>query len=336
MKIFYHVEDDDGRCSAAVIHSCIYNNKTADVLNEEDFIPYKYEGSIHIPEFTEGEEVFIVDLALDNYIFSAIKAAIDKGCKVTHIDHHITSIENLKNMNDEDKAIMKQVTKFYRDGISASMLAWIFTSMTPEQQKQPSKVRFNLRDNRKRLIFIDDEGTRSLPRIIPDPIRYIDDNDVWRREIDETYPFLYGIKLEDDINPWNLTFWNDMFYAADAQIYNITARGKQLIKFQANLHKKQQDIAFEAYIDGQNYICMNLYNGNKAAFGDLSKEYPLLCKFYYMGDAHKWKYTLYISEDYEGWENYDIISTVKKYGGGGHKCAAGFCTDELVFTFDNK
>ena len=59
-------------------------------------------------------------------------------------------------------------------------------------------------------------------------------------------------------------------------------------------------------------------------FGDKIKEYDAVIPFYYING--KWKYSIFTEKD-----NVDCESIAKYYGGGGHKKAAGWVIDDLIF-----
>ena len=55
----------------------------------------------------------------------------------------------------------------------------------------------------------------------------------------------------------------------------------------------------------------------------------MVCKFGYDGSIHKWRYTLYQSDKIDN--IVDVSEIAKRYGGGGHRGAAGFVLDYNIF-----
>ena len=67
-----------------------------------------------------------------------------------------------------------------------------------------------------------------------------------------------------------------------------------------------------------------LYKSNSLIFGeDIYNTYPICVVFAYDGEYYE--YTLYSSD-----KNVDCSKIAEKFGGGGHKGAAGFRSKELV------
>ena len=59
-------------------------------------------------------------------------------------------------------------------------------------------------------------------------------------------------------------------------------------------------------------------------FGDKLNEYDAVIPFFYING--KWKYSIFSNKD-----NIDCSQVAKTYDGGGHKGAAGWITDKLIF-----
>ena len=99
MKIIHH-NDNDGYCAAACVNS--YLTDAINVPQKEDFYVYSHNLDFTPPEVKPGETVYVVDLSLDERIFSFIKYCVDTGARVIHIDHHQKTfdfIENNKELN---------------------------------------------------------------------------------------------------------------------------------------------------------------------------------------------------------------------------------------------
>ena len=104
--IVIHHNDDDGRCAGAVVvrELCnIWNRPT-----EETVFEYKHGYQLIIPTdvIEKTDEIYIVDVAIDNQILDLVKLVHDiRGDnmpKITLIDHHKTSKDIMDNgMQDE-------------------------------------------------------------------------------------------------------------------------------------------------------------------------------------------------------------------------------------------
>ena len=106
MKIVYHISDNDGRASAAIIYR---EFGVMQMMTKNDFIGLAYTKPFDIPEINPDvpETWYFVDIALNMETFAFIKAVLDAGHKVIHIDHHRNHefIEN--KLDDEQKKLFE-------------------------------------------------------------------------------------------------------------------------------------------------------------------------------------------------------------------------------------
>ena len=73
MRCIHHT-DDDGLCSASIVGSLFADR----ILTDDDFIPYTHGMDLKLPDdLKEKEKWYIVDLALDEVIFGAIKQLVE-------------------------------------------------------------------------------------------------------------------------------------------------------------------------------------------------------------------------------------------------------------------
>lgn len=325
MKIFYHT-DDDGQCAAAIVYRELRN--IFEPVADDDIIPYSHTGEIATVEFKIIEHVYIVDLSLDDTIFNkVIKPAVNAGSTVVHIDHHQTTLDYIKSMTDEDRSIMDKVKMFYKIGLSGTMLTWVYALMNEDERMNPSEVLFDFTDGFTHVAF--NVGKNNMREYnIPDVIRFIDDNDVWRHELDDTKYFSLGFQMEEDKTP-TAKVWDNLIYSSNSrETYAYVNNGKLLWDYQTAQNNRNMRNAFESDVFGVKCLCLNGY-GNSRIFGDKFDEYPMVCRFNYDGSANKWRYSLFSSEKYS--EPTDVSVIAKTYGGGGHRHAAGFVTDEFIF-----
>lgn len=326
MKIFYH-GDDDGRCSAAIVKRELVN--VFEPITMDDFIEYFHSGNINTPEFKMNETVYIVDLALDDVIYNqVIKPAVDAGSNVIHIDHHKTTIDYISSMTDDEKLVMEKITSFYKMGLSASMLTWVYSLMYDSERKEPNKVNFDFTQGYTHVGFnVGDPGMREYR--IPDAIRYIDDNDVWRHGIEETKFFSIGFQMIEDKHPAS-QIWDDLIYTSSQyESSKIVNDGRLLWTYQEAQNKANLSNAFESDVFGPTCLCLNSCQGNSRIFCEKFDDYQMVCKFGYDGSIHKWRYTLYQSDKIDN--IVDVSEIAKHYGGGGHRGAAAFISKEFLF-----
>lgn len=328
-KIFYHSADDDGRCAAALVKReliSVFENMT-----DNDFIGYNHGEEIVTPEFKQFENVFIVDLSLNSIILNkVIKPAVEAGARVVHIDHHKTTRTFLDEMSADDKAVMSEVTTFYGD-VSATMLTWVYALMDEDERKNPYKVDFDFTETFSHVAFYPDTNNMREYNI-PDVIRYIDDNDIWRHALEETKYFCIAFKSEEDKHP-NSDIWNDLIYSSSQRkTFEYTNKGKIIIDYQTAIDKVNLEKAFESEVLNHKCLCLNTANGNSSIFGDKIHEYPMVCRFSYDGSLHMWRYSFYSSEKYSDWVDVELIA--RELGGGGHEHAAGCTRVDNIFGDD--
>lgn len=329
MKVFHH-NDADGLCAAALVRNTLAT--VFDKPEENDFVEYNHTGNIDLPDdyIKPGEEVYIVDLSLDDTIFKVIEECVNKGCVVTHIDHHKTTFDYMDKLSDEMKEIMSNVTKFYKIGISGTMLTWVYSCMNEDERKCCGSVPFDFSDKRTHVAFNYDTPNMREYRI-PAVIRFIDDNDVWLHEIDETKYFCIAFQMEQDIAPYK-KIWDDLIYGSEIHVYKYVNDGKLLWKYQESINMKNLSNAFEYELLGHKCLCLNSCYGNSRIFGEKYNEYPMVCKFGYDGKIHMWRYTFYSSEHRD--DAVDVSTVAKEFGGGGHEHAAGCILPYNLFTDD--
>jgi len=338
MPFIFHHNDDDGRCSAAII----YNELCAE--SKPTFIEYSHGmkmPTVPADEFHDNDTVYIVDLALDQVIFSTIQRIqnINPTVKIVHIDHHKTTFDFMDDMNDEQRETMKNVRKFYRNGISASMLCWVYACMLEDDRNRMdddtipvgSRDTFDFTENFSHVGFNLGKRNERVIRV-PMIIRWIDDWDVWRHALDGTREFNAGFGLVEDKLPEN-KFWADYFYTNNEMILHdrFIRPGATILEYNTKQYKRMMKHAFEYTLpSGETILCLNA-DGNSTVFGDQINDYPACCLFNYEGDKGLWMYSMYSKED-----GADVSAICKSYGGGGHVHAAGFQSPDNIFADHNK
>lgn len=330
MKVFHHI-DNDGLCAAAIVRRALINPYLPPP-GVEDFIPYNYEDTIKIPEFRENEEVYIVDLSLTPVLMDkVIRPALEANAKVIHIDHHDTSVEVYDEyVKNNDFAVKSdRYIPFFKTGFSGCLLTWIYTSMQDDEKIHPMDVDVDCTEDRVVFAFYpEDKMKKRGDYKIPDAIRYIDDNDVWRHKLKDTEAFKMGLGTVVDKHPCS-DIWKDLLYSSNQhETSELVNTGIGIVKYQENVNRGVFSFAFESNISEHKALCLNTPFGNSKIFGINIHTYPICCKFHYDGINKIWRYSLYSSDLDEN--AVDVSEIAKSYGGGGHKHAAGFSHEELI------
>lgn len=157
---------------------------------------------------------------------------------------------------------------------------------------------------------------------IPDGVRLLAEYDVWNHTNPETLPFQYGLRLA---NPEpNDDVWFDLFdnYPSISMVINT---GKTIIEYETSQNKIQASVkSFDLEFDGLKFIAMNHGPANSQVFSSVwdPEKYDAMMLFYIRRGI--WKVSLYTEK-----EGVDVSEVAKRWGGGGHKQAAGFQVDDI-------
>lgn len=346
MKTYvFHHNDDDGRCAAFLVKQYLIN--PMEPLTPENFIEYNYAGALNmrIPKFEEGDMVYIVDLSLDPSILELIRVCMDSKVKVVHIDHHHTGIEMYNQYRDELDNY-ENYTCLMKEGISGTMLTWIYANVLNDEDRidpMYAKFAFNDDDLREVCCRINDDNIpvskddkelysdKSVERI-PDVVRFVDDNDVWKHKLKDTKFFTAGFQLVENKHPLN-HIWIELLDEGDTRQKNevltlMLDQGVTVIKYRTAIDAKNLKNGFFVNIDGVKVACLNAMEGNSSIFQEVYENCDAVCKYSF--DGSKYFYTFYSREN-GGTDVSKLIKYLENayshrcdfISGGGHVHAAG-------------
>lgn len=155
---------------------------------------------------------------------------------------------------------------------------------------------------------------------IPEAVLMIGDYDTWKFKHPDTETFQEGIKLRCT-NP-ELYTWNHLLSGNkddDYLVDEIISDGEIAVKYRDSYYETLiSSLSFETKFEGYKCIACNAAKINSKLFNsvkDLDK-YDIMISFFF--DGNQWTVSLYTSKDI------DVAKLAEKYGGGGHKKAAGF------------
>ena len=102
--------------------------------------------------------------------------------------------------------------------------------------------------------------------------------------------------------------------------------GKVIIKYRDSFTKEYcESKGFETEFEGYKVYAMNIGLAGSDWFKSVDNgSYDILMPFSYNGRYNSWSYSMYS-------KTVDVSNIAKKYGGGGHRGAAGFNLDKLIF-----
>jgi uncharacterized protein len=156
---------------------------------------------------------------------------------------------------------------------------------------------------------------------MPQVVKLIGDYDKWALKIPESIAFYEAMKGLDTA-PFN-PIWDTLFGMEQTILDDIIANGQAILQYRDQYCDKLcGSFGFETQIDGFNAYACNQFMFGSGGFGKRFKEYPICIAFIY--DGLNYTVSLYS-------ETVDVSQIAHRYGGGGHKGAAGFVTSYLPF-----
>lgn len=294
--VLFHGNCDDGFGAAWSIH-----HRWPDGI---EYIPGVYGVDPDISALV-GKHVAMVDFSYKKPVLEAIGRAMDshatanrKGGSVTIIDHHKTAQEDLAEFTDPTLFAVGWSTHDE------------FASVMHHNRQLPIRAHFDMTKSGAILtweaIFGDD-----LP---PEALEFIQDRDLWKFELPDTKQFSAALRT----HPQVFEVWDMLMFSAGSLIEEgrivLHAHEFNVGKFVISANLMQ--------IDGVTVPGVNVpYHYASDTAHALLHALPE-CKFaaaWFLNGNGKIQFSLR-SEDSRA----DVSEVAKKFGGGGHRNAAGF------------
>ena len=156
---------------------------------------------------------------------------------------------------------------------------------------------------------------------MPPAVKLIGDYDSWRLADPKSFVFHEGAKMILD-TPKN-DIWPLLFIGDNAKLSFIENAGEVAIIYRDIYTKKlRTSYGYETTLGGHHAYALNVFGFGSPAFGEVFDQYPMVIS--YIHDGQKFTVSLY-SRDI------DVSVIARRFGGGGHKGAAGFVCDYLPF-----
>jgi oligoribonuclease NrnB/cAMP/cGMP phosphodiesterase (DHH superfamily) len=165
---------------------------------------------------------------------------------------------------------------------------------------------------------------------VPYTISQISLFDTWQHNNNQDIlNFYYGAEIKSKMNPKS-EFWEKMFsnVVNSGDIQNIIDTGEIIQKYNEMKNEEYaKDHAFEIAFEGFRAIAINIGNGGSDKFKSVYnyETHDLMVSFSRRKNKI-WKISLRSDKNYV-----DCSAICKKYGGGGHRSAAGFEVINLPF-----
>lgn len=162
-------------------------------------------------------------------------------------------------------------------------------------------------------------------KISPLSVRMLSKYDVWDHSDARVLPFQWGMRDNPDTLPDNIDFWKMVFYS-ESFFDRTVEKGATLLRFQKNQDAKYaKGMSYEAEFEGYRAIVMNKAYANSKAFDAVYDPEKHDIMVLYGVKPGQLKYTLFCDKP-----DIDVSIIAQKYGGGGHKGAAGFFSENLL------
>lgn len=290
-----HHTDNDGFASAAVI-AYVYPDSNI------NYFGYSYRESKPFQAFVDealeyADVIYVVDVSIGDFESHPYIQKLSKSSKIIWIDHHLTSINS-----EERHEYLKEIPGIRRTDRSGAWLCWEWISS-----------------------LISDP--------MPEVVKLVDDHDRFIHAMEDSLAFSNGTYMRcSPVNP-NWQMWRDLLHNDEKLLEEILHDGRVICKYNEMQYESARRNAGICILEDRrdevkkylgvaiNYISNSLVFGEQLKNG--SRVFGLVYYYNYM--SKKWLYSIYSADP-----NFDCSKIAEHFGGGGHKGAAGFDSDELL------
>lgn len=150
--------------------------------------------------------------------------------------------------------------------------------------------------------------------------------DVWDHQHPEVLPFQYGLRCYEQPYP-NHPLWSRILNDERPFIEQTIQEGRIVVKYHRNrLYEYSKTCAFNTELEGLPAIAVNRWFADSYLFDPVydPAAHKLMISFCYRTDH--WAVALYTTHD-----DVNVGVLAQRFGGGGHRKAAGFACDHLPF-----
>lgn len=265
------------------------------ILNIE-FISMDYLKPFPLDIIQQDEEVYIVDYSIDPQILDLLMLL--KTNNITWIDHHKTAIDKYQILPYTEK-----IRGVRQDGVAACMLTYCY-------------LRHMTTCGTGEIKPFEPWMTEDAPMFT----KLIADWDTWTMKYgDRTKQFITAFNA-GDFEP-NGKDWLD---CPSLPTEKMIKAGKAMIEFRDGWARDYLSLGFLTYFEGYKCFALNLGRCNSEYFKTIQLgTYDVYISFVF--DGVQYSVSMYS-------QVVDVSEIAKKYGGGGHKGAAGFICTDLPFS----
>lgn len=236
---------------------------------------------------------------------------ISKGEKVYFVDY---------SFSESTVDVLKKIIEITED------IIWIdhhkssrdMLDKHPEFKTIPGMVHIGISGAALTYMYLYHEFYERIPKIL----QYVSDYDCFHLKLPDVMQFKYGI---ESVNHGPLAdLWVRALDVNYGILEDLISRGEIVKSYHDNQCRDVRDqFAYEADVDGYTALIVNR-DGNSSLFGDKFSQYDVCIRWTFNGE--RYVYSIFTSKP-----DIDVSEIAKKRGGGGHKQAAGFSSEELLF-----
>lgn len=147
-------------------------------------------------------------------------------------------------------------------------------------------------------------------------IEYIQDRDLWRKTLPCGDEFTIALRSY----PQDFLIWDKL---VDAGAQTLIAEGGAIQRYYRLRVEELKRSGYPATLDGQDIWIANApYFAASEVAGELAERDGTFGACYFEAEGGRWQYSLRSRGEF------DVSAVARKFGGGGHKAAAGFSVDQ--------
>jgi len=163
--------------------------------------------------------------------------------------------------------------------------------------------------------------------LTPWAIRLVGDRDVWNWEFGDTTKYFHAGMFLQEFDPTTDTM--QQLVRTNSSLYTkIVTQGQLIEQYREKYNSRYcKQVSYEVTFEGHCCLVMNKGMSASDEFGTGTHDYDIVIPYVFNGDN-------YIVSLYS--VKIDVSEIAKKYGGGGHKGAAGFHCKSLPFSKELK
>lgn len=249
------------------------------------------------PDVRGRPHVYIADFAYKRPVMLDLHCA----ClgKLTVLDHHKTSQADLEGFDTEAHSLTGVMPTVVFDMTkSGGRLTWEYLKEKGLFRRMPAFERVRSANNGKAPWIVD----------------YTEDRDLWRWELPDSRAVNAALRS----HPFDFDTWDRLEAGYRMDLHVAVREGEAILRRERQAVDRHVRHAREIEVLGHKVLCVNATDLESEIGQELCKGRPFSLTYFDRGDGFR-VYSLRSDAD-----GLDVSEIAKKFGGGGHRNAAGF------------